>query len=120
MGENLGGKLKKKRSRIQIGSSDDGSGSGSDDDLPDPERRGRDSAASREITDDEDISNFIVDEEGRPIERKKTKRKHIFEDSQRQMAEDIFGVAFDYDEFDQYDQKTDESESDDYDDDDMD
>ena len=81
--ENLGVKLKKKRSRIQVGSSDDGSGSGSDDDLPDPDKRrsGRDSAASRE-TDNEDISDFIVDEEGRPIERKKTKKKHIFEDSQ--------------------------------------
>lgn len=113
--ENLGVKIKKKRSRIQIGSSDEGSGSGSDDgDLPDPERRGRDSAASRE-TDEEDLSSFIVDEEGRPIERKKTKRKHIFEDSQRQLAEDIFGVAFDYDEFDQYDEKSDVSESDEYD-----
>merc|ERR1719206_568490 len=115
--------IKKKRSRIQIDSSDDGrSGSGSDDDLPDPERRGGRDSASRggEGSDEEDISNFIVDEEGRPIERKKAMRKHIFEDSQRQLAEDIFGVAFDYDEFEQYDQKTDESESDDYDDEDMD
>merc|ERR1712130_777413 len=112
-----------KRSRIQIDSSDEGgSGSGSDDDLPDPERRGGRDSASRggDGSDEEDISNFIVDEEGRPIERKKAKRKHIFEDSQRQLAEDIFGVAFDYDEFEQYDQKSDESESDDYDDDDMD
>merc|ERR1712025_17554 len=99
------------RSRIQMGSSDDGSAS--DDELPDPERR-PDSAASR-ITDDEDISGFIVDEEGKPIERKKTRRKHIFEDSQRQLAEDIFGVAFDYDEFDQYEEKSDVSESDEYD-----
>merc|ERR1711892_1576440 len=92
------------------------------DELPDPERRGGRDSASRggEGSDEEDISIFIVDEEGRPIERKKAKRKHIFEDSQRQLAEDIFGVAFDYDEFDQYDQKTDESESEDYDDDEMD
>merc|ERR1711872_330598 len=121
--ENLGVKIKKKRSRIQIDSSDEGgSGSGSDDDLPDPERRGGRDSASRggDGSDEEDISNFIVDEEGRPIERKKAKRKHIFEDSQRQLAEDIFGVAFDYDEFEQYDQKSDESESDDYDDDELD
>merc|ERR1712183_964935 len=116
------GKIKKKRSRIQINSSDDDDGSArsSDDDLPDPERRGGRDSASRggEPSDDEDISNFIVDEEGRPIERKKAKRKHIFEDSQRQLDEDIFCVAFDYDEFEQYDQKSDESESEDYDDED--
>merc|ERR1711972_1020605 len=52
----------------------------------------------------------IVDEEGRPIERKKAKRKHIFEDSQRQLAEDIFGVAFDYEEFEEEEEK-DETES---------
>merc|ERR1719412_624044 len=109
--ENLGVKIKKKRSRIQMDSSDDDAGSGghsSEDDLPDPERRtGRSSAMSREGS-DEDIGNFIVDEEGRPIERKKAKRKHIFEDSQRQLAEDIFGVAFDYEEF----EDKDETESD--------
>ena len=37
-----------------------------------------------------------MDEEGKPIERKKSRKKHIFDDSQRQLAEDIFGVAFDY------------------------
>merc|ERR1739845_20130 len=120
--ENLGFKIKKKRSRIQMDSSDDDAGSGghsSEDDLPDPERRtGRSSAMSREGS-DEDIGNFIVDEEGRPIERKKAKKKHIFEDSQRQLAEDIFGVAFDYDEFEQYDdEKEDLSESDEYEDED--
>merc|ERR1719422_2095562 len=123
--ENLGVKIEKKRKRIQMASSDedgsDGGGarSGSDDDLPDPQRA-RSRSGSRGGSDEEDIGGFIVDEEGRPIERKKAKRKHIFEDSQRQLAEDIFGVAFDYDEFEQYDQKSDESESDDYDDDDMD
>merc|ERR1712156_763723 len=121
--ENLGVKIEKKRKRIQMASSDEdgsdvgGARSGSDDDLPDPQRA-RSRSGSRGGSDEEDISNFIVDEEGRPIERKKTKRKHIFEDSQRQMAEDIFGVAFDYDEFDQYDEKSDVSESDEYDDED--
>ena len=42
------------------------------------------------------FKDFIVDEEGKPIERKKSRKKHIFDDSQRQLAEDIFGVAFDY------------------------
>ena len=34
-------------------------------------------------------------------ERKK-KKTHIFQDEERQMAEDIFGVKFDYGEFEQY------------------
>ena len=46
--------------------------------------------------DEDDVNDFIVDEEGKPIEKKKSKKRHIFEDSQRQLAEDIFGVAFDY------------------------
>merc|ERR1719347_643129 len=116
--ENLGVKLKKERKRIQMDSSEDERGPGSsDDDLPDPESR-KDSA-SEMASDGEDIGGFIVDEQGRPIERKKAKKKHIFEDSQRQLAEDIFGVAFDYDEFEQY-EDAEESESEDYDDEDMD
>merc|ERR1719420_2806015 len=97
--------------------SDGGGGggrSGSDDDLPDPQRA-RSRSGSRGGSDEEDIGGFIVDEEGRPIERKKAKRKHIFEDSQRQLAEDIFGVAFDYDEFEQYDEKSESDVSEDYD-----
>merc|ERR1719342_195952 len=91
-------------------SSEDERGPGSsDDDLPDPESR-KDSA-SEMASDGEDIGGFIVDEQGRPIERKKAKKKHIFEDSQRQLAEDIFGVAFDYEEFEEEEDK-DETESD--------
>merc|ERR1712126_36704 len=113
--ENLGVKLKKERKRIQMDSSDDEGGQrSSDDDLPDPESRKGGDSASEMISDGEDIGGFIVDEQGRPIERKKAKKKHIFEDSQRQLAEDIFGVAFDYDEFDQY-AGSEESESDEYD-----
>ncbi len=53
--------------------------------------------------DSEDVNDFIVDEDGQPIKRDRRKKKHhIFEDSARQAAEDIFGVAFDYDEFDRY------------------
>merc|ERR1711881_137900 len=109
----MGGvKIEKKRKRIQMASSDEDEGSdgrdddrrggdrsGSDEDLPDPESRRARSVSGGGGSDEEDIDNFIVDEEGRPIERKKSKRKHIFEDSQRQLAEDIFGVAFDYEEF---------------------
>ena len=43
-----------------------------------------------------DVDDFIVDDEGNPIQRKKQRKKHIFDDSARQLAEDIFGVAFDY------------------------
>lgn len=113
--DNLGVKLsgKKKRSRIQMGSSSESSG----EDLPDPERHdGRHSAASGMVTDEDELANFIVDEEGKPIERKKKKKTYRFDDSQRQLAEDIFGVAFDYEEFDQLEDRSDISESDDYDD----
>ena len=114
--DNLGVKIsgKKKRSRIQM---DESSGGSSEDELPDPERQGRHSAASGALSDEDDIGGFIVDEEGKPIERKKKKKTYRFDDSQRQLAEDIFGVAFDYEEFDQFDDKSDVSESDDYDDD---
>ena len=113
--DNLGVKLsgKKKRSRIQMGSSSESSG----EDLPDPERHdGRHSAASGMVSDEDELANFIVDEEGKPIERKKKKKTYRFDDSQRQLAEDIFGVAFDYEEFDQLEDRSDISESDDYDD----
>ena len=96
---------------------DESSGGSSEDELPDPERQGRHSAASGALSDEDDIGGFIVDEEGKPIERKKKKKTYRFDDSQRQLAEDIFGVAFDYEEFDQFDDKSDVSESDDYDDD---
>jgi len=124
--ENLGTKFQKKRSRIQKMDSDESedesrrsrsrSGSG-DDELPDPERRRSRSGSG---DDEDDVNDFIVDEEGKPIEKKKSKKRHIFEDSQRQLAEDIFGVAFDYEEFEQYEgsggDETEEEE--DYDEDD--
>lgn len=37
-----------------------------------------------------------------PIQREKKRTRHIFSDSARQNAEDIFGVAFDYGEFEEY------------------
>lgn len=119
--ENLGVKLQKKRSRIQRMDSDESeeerqAGSGSEEELPDVEARPARSG-SEEDDDDEGLQDFIVDEEGKPIERKKQRKKHIFDDSQRQLAEDIFGVAFDYEEFEQYeDGEEEESEEEDYED----
>jgi transcription elongation factor SPT6 len=72
--------------------------------------RGGDSGGSG--VDESDDDGFIVDEEGKPIERKKVKKKHIFDDASKQMAEDIFGVAFDYEEFEQYEGSGPESASD--------
>ena len=60
---------------------------------------------------DDDDDGFIVDAEGKPIERKKVKKKHIFDDESKQMAEDIFGVAFDYEEFEQFEGSGGESEA---------
>ena len=36
------------------------------------------------------------------MKKDRKKKHHIFSDSARQAAEDIFGVAFDYDEFEGY------------------
>ena len=119
--ENLGVRLEKKRQRIRLASDDSGddesrgSPAGSGDELPDIDRR----AESRAESDESDVNEFIVDEEGKPIERKQKKKRHIFDDSARQLAEDIFGVAFDYEEFEQYDKDSDASVSDeDYEDED--
>lgn len=71
----------------------------------------------------EDVNDFIVDEDGKPLKQKdpKKKKKHIFSDSARQMAEDIFGVAFDYEEFEDYgDDDVDEEDDEDMDEDDED
>merc|ERR1712200_100318 len=91
--ENLGVKFQKKRSRIQKMDSDEDSDEG-------PREAGSGS----------------VDGEGKPIVRKKTKKKHIFDDSQRQLAEDIFGVAFDYEEFEQFEGSGGESSEEDMED----
>ncbi|XP_040577453.1 transcription elongation factor SPT6 [Lepeophtheirus salmonis] len=74
--------------------------------------------AEKAMEEDED-DGFIVDEDGVPIQKRRKKKKtHIFEDSARQLAEDIFGVAFDYEEFedDRVEEESDDEEEDDYDD----
>ena len=43
-----------------------------------------------------------------PIQREKKRTRHIFSDSARQNAEDIFGVAFDYGEFEEYGEDADD------------
>ena len=63
------------------------------------------------------MDDFIVDEEGRPMKKDRKKKHHIFSESARQAAEDIFGVAFDYGEFEGYgeDEDEDAEEEDEYD-----
>ena len=63
------------------------------------------------------MNDFIVDEENRPIKRKEKRKHHIFSDSARKAAEDIFGVAFDYGEFEEYgeDEYAESEEEDEYD-----
>ena len=123
--ENLGIKFQKKRKRIKMdsGSEDDEDRDRSrlddsredDGDLPDPDNVQAQGEGDGDGYESEDVNDFIVDEDGQPIKRdRKQKKKHIFTDSARQMAEDIFGVAFDYDEFEQY--GGDEYESDEEDD----
>lgn len=133
--ENLGIKIKKQRRRIQMDSGSDEdeeddrrSAGGDRDELPDLDdpsggrgsgsgRRsgsgGREPEPEQDGYESEDVNDFIVDEHGRPIQReRKLKKKHIFEDEQRQMAEDIFGVDFDYEDFEQYGDEEYESEDD--------
>merc|ERR1712173_579975 len=114
---------KKQRRRIRMDSDDDepdetgtedGGRSGRherSDDLPDLQGEGGDDSGS------DDVDDFIVDEEGRPMKKDRKKKHHIFSDSARQAAEDIFGVAFDYGEFEGYgeDEDEDAEEEDEYD-----
>lgn len=62
-----------------------------------------------------DIDDFIVDEEGQPISRGKKKKPVIHTDKSLQIAQDIFGVDFDFADFDQYDEEEDEEDYDEYD-----
>ncbi|XP_047991435.1 transcription elongation factor SPT6 [Leguminivora glycinivorella] len=79
------------------------------------------SAAPREVEYDEegeegesDADDFIVDDDGKPIAKKK--RKPIFTDASLQEGQDIFGVDFDYDEFEKYgDEDSEEDEEEDLD-----
>ncbi len=115
--ENLGVKIKKTRKRIRMGSGseDDETEEGhvrENDELPDLDRRPAEEEGDG--YESEDVNDFIVDEDGQPIKRdRKKKKQHIFADSARQAAEDIFGVAFDYDEFEQYGEDDYDSEDDD-------
>lgn len=54
-------------------------------------------------TDESDADDFIVDDDGNPLEKKKRSRR-IFNDAHLQEGQDIFGVDFDYDEFDKYEE----------------
>ncbi|XP_066246684.1 transcription elongation factor SPT6 [Euwallacea similis] len=61
-----------------------------------------------------DADDFIVDDEGKPIGKRK--KKPIFSDAALQEAQETFGVDFDYDEFSKYDDEYDEDEEEDEDD----
>merc|ERR1712223_1320592 len=97
--ENLGIDFAKKRKRIRMES-------GSDDSASEPE--GQDQDAIPELDEQQDgyesdPNDFIVDADGKPLRTERKKKKtHLFQDEERQMAEDIFGVKFDYGEFEQY------------------
>ena len=124
--ENLGMKIKKQRKRIKMGSDDDEDDRDDEEDLPDLEERdetpdGHEGGHKMEAVDEDDVDDFIVGDDGQPIKKdRRKKRQHIFADSARQEAEDIFGVAFDYEEFygdgdDDYDEEDDEDEDEDED-----
>lgn len=70
-----------------------------------------------EEEDEDDMDNFIVDENGEPIKNRLKKKKHIIHsDSALQEAQDIFGVDFDFDEFG-YGEEDEFEEEDEYDED---
>ncbi|KAF7404787.1 hypothetical protein HZH66_003693 [Vespula vulgaris] len=74
---------------------------------------------------DDDMNDFIVDEDGRSLAEKRMKKKPIFSDAALQEAQDIFGVDFDFDEFgkfgeEDYEEEEEEEEDDEYLDDDAD
>merc|ERR1712071_306006 len=81
--------------------------------------RNEDRYSEEEEDDEEDIGDFIVDAEGRPIHGKKKRRKAIYTDAALQEAQDIFGVDFDYDDFQQEgDDYEEDEEGEEYDDED--
>ncbi|XP_043230112.1 transcription elongation factor SPT6-like isoform X3 [Amphibalanus amphitrite] len=120
--ENLGVKVSRKQQlkRIRrISDSDSDEGGKERDDSGDEERpssEGREPADheersaggegvepdDEEVEDEEDVDDFLVDEDGKPLSKGPKKKKHIFADAALQEAQDIFGVDFDFDEFDKY------------------
>ncbi|XP_014787232.1 transcription elongation factor SPT6 [Octopus bimaculoides] len=57
-----------------------------------------------------DIDDFIVDDEGQPISKGKKKKPVIHTDKSLQIAQDIFGVDFDFADLDKYDEEEDEED----------
>ncbi|ENN77904.1 hypothetical protein YQE_05581, partial [Dendroctonus ponderosae] len=87
-----------------------------DDDERHSERSHRPAAEPEHFGEEEDegdysdADDFIVDDDGKPIAKKK--KKPIFSDAALQEAQETFGVDFDYDEFSKYDDEYDEEEED--------
>lgn len=54
----------------------------------------RDEDLGTESGSDDDVNDFIVDDDGQPITKTKKKRHVKYSDSALQEAQDIFGVEF--------------------------
>ncbi|OQR71125.1 transcription elongation factor SPT6 [Tropilaelaps mercedesae] len=61
---------------------------------------------------EDDVNDFIVDDDGQPITKAKKKRHVKYSDSALQEAQDIFGVDFDYEDVRGYDDEFEGSEED--------
>ncbi|XP_076825036.1 transcription elongation factor SPT6-like [Clavelina lepadiformis] len=129
--ENLGVKLKKRKkfSRLRTGSSDE--------EQSDEETEGRDAIRNElfhddddsapvaqaepevpiigdddeEVSEESDVDDFIVDDNGDPISRpQKGQKRRSKGDSALQSAQDIFGIDFDYDDIAKYGEEYDEGD----------
>ncbi|XP_041456554.1 transcription elongation factor SPT6-like isoform X2 [Lytechinus variegatus] len=77
--------------------------------------QGEQYGALEESDEESDPDDFIVDDSGQPIGKKKKKgHKHRYTDSALQEAQDIFGLDFDFDEFEGYGDDYEEAEEEEY------
>ncbi|XP_063966332.1 transcription elongation factor SPT6-like isoform X1 [Lytechinus pictus] len=77
--------------------------------------QGEQYGALEESEEESDPDDFIVDDSGQPIGKKKKKgHKHRYTDSALQEAQDIFGLDFDFDEFEGYGDEYEEAEEEEY------
>ena len=78
-----------------------GSGDEMETDRVPASEHGQAEYGSDDQEEESDVEDFIVDDDGKPIQ--KAKNKKMFDDEGLEAARDIFGVDFDYDEIAQYD-----------------
>ncbi|XP_022665863.1 transcription elongation factor SPT6-like isoform X3 [Varroa destructor] len=79
---------------------------------PEDIHRSQDEDLGTESGSDDDVNDFIVDDDGQPITKTKKKRHVKYSDSALQEAQDIFGVEFDYEDVRGYDDEFEGSEED--------